>query len=303
MLQDPELHALVVDDDEKIRRMMVRALAAEGITADLAADGAEALQQFDSGKYDLVVTDLRMPNRNGHALAVDLLNRNNAPSIFVFTGVAEPRLVKDLLVRGVQDVMTKPMDYKVLATKIRSRMEVIAESRSTLSHDDCVIDETSDLEDRSSVEPFVNQEQIESRLIEEMEFIPSRLLVELVNLQPDNDIEVPSQVEDFVLRLSRESPYAQNERRQTERVKMLSPVQCVQYGEQFNQIDRPFHVFLRDFSVTGVGIVSLRPIQEKYMALGWTSSRGKGIRTFAEVSRCRVHKPFYEVGGQFVKDL
>jgi len=118
--------ALVVDDEAYIRQLTMRALSRNGFQCELAADGAEALEMIESGSYDVVITDLRMPRQHGHALAVDLLARDNPPAVVVLTGLAEPRLAKDLLSRGVADVLFKPIDYDFLAAKL----EVIAKQRA-----------------------------------------------------------------------------------------------------------------------------------------------------------------------------
>jgi len=112
--------ALVVDDDPAVRSLTIHALAAEGFACDAAADGLRAKALLTITNYDLVVTDLRMPGVNGHALAVDLLEGNRRPVIVVLTGVFEPRLAKDLVVRGVDCVEFKPVRYDLFAAKVRA---------------------------------------------------------------------------------------------------------------------------------------------------------------------------------------
>ena len=112
--------ALVVDDENPVRALTVASLTREGIECDEATDGDVALRLCRATAYDVVVTDLRMPRKHGHALAVDLLEHEARPAIVVFTGLAEPRLVKDLLARGVDDVVFKPIDFTLLAAKVKS---------------------------------------------------------------------------------------------------------------------------------------------------------------------------------------
>ncbi|MDP6718469.1 MAG: HDOD domain-containing protein, partial [Pirellulaceae bacterium] len=87
---------------------------------DGAADGNQALALADRTHYDAVVTDLRMPNKHGHALVVELLTRSHRPLIVVLTGIVEPRLAKDLVARGVDDIMFKPVEYELLAAKVKA---------------------------------------------------------------------------------------------------------------------------------------------------------------------------------------
>jgi len=117
---DSHYRALVVDDEELVRQLAVRSLSAEGFRCDQAANGEIAAQMFLDTRYDVVLTDLRMPRRHGHSLAVELLSRPERPVIVVVTGVLEPRLAKDLLARGVDDIAFKPVDYEVLGAKVRT---------------------------------------------------------------------------------------------------------------------------------------------------------------------------------------
>lgn len=107
--------ALVVDDDPVARQIVIRTLAKAGFVCDTAIDGAQARQCLTSNRYDLLVTDLQMPHVNGHALCVELLEKSPRPAIVVLTGVLEPRLAQDLLKRGVDKVLFKPIDCEALA--------------------------------------------------------------------------------------------------------------------------------------------------------------------------------------------
>lgn len=115
--------ALVVDDDLAVRCLTIYALAIEGFACDAAADGLQAKEMLASASYDLVVTDLRMPGCNGHALAVDLLEGKRRPVIVVLTGCYEPRLAKDLVVRGVDCVEFKPVRYDLFVAKVKAMVD------------------------------------------------------------------------------------------------------------------------------------------------------------------------------------
>lgn len=114
------LRALVVDDEPQVRRLTTMALSREGFQCDIASDGKQAEAQLAAKKYDVLVTDLQMPNRNGHALAVGLLEQADRPLIVVLTGVVEPKLAKDLMARGIDDIVFKPVDFPTFAAKVRA---------------------------------------------------------------------------------------------------------------------------------------------------------------------------------------
>src|SRR5205823_3360553 len=123
-MNDQRFSALVVDDEPALRRLTVAALSRCNISCDEASDGDEAGSLICRRKYDVVVTDLRMPKRNGHALAVELLSAEaDRPLIVILTGVLEPRLAQDLIARGVDEVEFKPVNFGLFGAKIRARCE------------------------------------------------------------------------------------------------------------------------------------------------------------------------------------
>lgn len=122
-MQQQQYRALVVDDEPAVRMITMRELSRTGFTCDAARDGLHAKELLADSRYDAVVTDLRMPEMNGHALAVDLLTLPSRPVVVVLTGVTEPRLAKDLIARGVDDILFKPIDQSILASKVRALVE------------------------------------------------------------------------------------------------------------------------------------------------------------------------------------
>jgi DNA-binding response OmpR family regulator len=123
-MNDQQFSALVVDDEPALRRLTVAALKRFNFSCDEAGDGDEAGSLLGCRKYDVVITDLRMPKRNGHALAVELLSAaGERPLVVILTGVLEPRLAQDLIARGVDEVEFKPVNFALFGAKIRARCE------------------------------------------------------------------------------------------------------------------------------------------------------------------------------------
>jgi DNA-binding response OmpR family regulator len=118
-----KLKALVVDDDPIVRRLVAYSLGEEGFECACAEDGDDALRQLAAEQFDLVVTDLCMPQKHGHALAVDLLARENGPVIVVYTAVDDARMTRDLMTRGVDDIVYKPANYPAFAAKARALVQ------------------------------------------------------------------------------------------------------------------------------------------------------------------------------------
>jgi DNA-binding response OmpR family regulator len=123
VMSDNSYRALVVDDESIVRKMTIHALEREGFLCDAADSGFAAEHMAESNRYDVVVTDLRMPNGHGHALATELLALENPPLVMVVTSMAEPRLVKDLIGCGVDSIDFKPLHQELYAAKVKAMVD------------------------------------------------------------------------------------------------------------------------------------------------------------------------------------
>jgi len=115
--------ALVVDDSRAIREAMTSMLGREGWIVDVAEDGARALQMTQQLRYDLVVTDLEMPELGGFDLIARLRNdeRFKSTPIVVITSRANPehrRRARDL---GVRALVAKPITRRKLLEALAAR--------------------------------------------------------------------------------------------------------------------------------------------------------------------------------------
>jgi CheY-like chemotaxis protein len=115
--------ALVVDDSRAIREAMTSMLGREGWIVDVAEDGARALQMTRQLRYDLIVTDLEMPELGGFELIQRLRKdeRFAATPIVIITSRANPehrRRAKDL---GVRALVAKPITRRKLLEALAAR--------------------------------------------------------------------------------------------------------------------------------------------------------------------------------------
>lgn len=103
------LHILVVDDEEKIRNLLTAYLTGDGHTVEVAADGREALNKFIAGQFDLVLTDLSMPNMNGDQLATAINNLLPKKPVIMLTGFGYLMESEEENQEGVDLLLTKPV--------------------------------------------------------------------------------------------------------------------------------------------------------------------------------------------------
>lgn len=101
---------LIVDDEEPLRSLVARALAMDGHETLTAEDGAAALDllQAESGAFDLLLTDIKMPIMDGIALALKTARDYPNLTILLMTGYADQRERAHGLEALIHDVITKP---------------------------------------------------------------------------------------------------------------------------------------------------------------------------------------------------
>lgn len=109
---------------KEMRSLIAKALTKEGIESQEAADVLAATNAMRLGtRFDVVTVDLAMPREHGHKLVMDILARPNPPMVVVITGITDPRILSDLLRRGVADVIYKPFDIVALGAKIAALLD------------------------------------------------------------------------------------------------------------------------------------------------------------------------------------
>lgn len=86
-MADHNKRILVLDDDEALRSLICRALAGAGYTEVVGAkDGREGLKQLAESKFDLVITDIIMPEADGMEVIFTLLKNNPETRVIAMSG-------------------------------------------------------------------------------------------------------------------------------------------------------------------------------------------------------------------------
>ena len=115
--------ALVVDDSRAIREAMTSMLGREGWIVDVAEDGARALQMTRQLRYDLVITDLEMPELGGFELIAHLRKdeRHRATPVVFITSRANPEHRRRARELGVRALVAKPITRRKLLEALAAR--------------------------------------------------------------------------------------------------------------------------------------------------------------------------------------
>lgn len=144
MAEQPTI--LVVDDEESYRDALSVALEREGFQVATAADGPEALEQFDRTQPALVLLDVMLPQMSGVDVCREIRTRSQVPIIMVTARNGEIDAVVGLEV-GADDYVTKPFRLRELVARVRAAMRRVPRtvdapelSEETIEVGDIVID-------------------------------------------------------------------------------------------------------------------------------------------------------------------
>jgi len=109
-------HILVIDDEKNILEMIKMALTKFGHDVETASDGEEGIRKFDEKRFDLVITDIKMPRLDGNGVLQYIRNskRQSTPVI----GISGTPWMLDG--KNFDAVLAKPFLIKTLADYIRN---------------------------------------------------------------------------------------------------------------------------------------------------------------------------------------
>ena len=115
---------LLVEDEEKLRRLGCRALEGLGYHVLTAVNGRDALQVYHSAEgVDLVLTDMVMPEMGGRDLMRELRKVNPHLKGLVITGYALKDDLRTLRDEGILEVVQKPFDIEALGETVRQVLD------------------------------------------------------------------------------------------------------------------------------------------------------------------------------------
>jgi CheY-like chemotaxis protein len=109
---------LVVDDEEMVCKTLKMVLSLDQHAVTTATSGQEGLSLFEPGRFDLVITDYRMPDLNGDKLAAAIRAQAPQQKILMITAYGQSLLTGDFPL-AVDEVMAKPFDLQEFRDAVR----------------------------------------------------------------------------------------------------------------------------------------------------------------------------------------
>ncbi len=129
---DP-LKVLVVDDEASVRELLRRGLSQMGhFLVDVASNGLEAIEKIEKDLFDLVLTDLKMPEMGGIELLKTIKGTRPELTVIIMTAHGSIETAVEAMKKGADDYITKPIDFNELLihiSKAQKQSLILKENR------------------------------------------------------------------------------------------------------------------------------------------------------------------------------
>ena len=117
---------LLVDDEEDLRWLIARFLRKEGIQVVEASNGNEALEIYRKEQPNIVITDVRMPGKNGVELLAELRELDPSLPVILISAVEDVATAVQAMKSGAYDFLTKPFDNERLLGLVKRALETVS---------------------------------------------------------------------------------------------------------------------------------------------------------------------------------
>lgn len=123
---------LIVDDDLSLREFLTIFLRKEGHDIEIAANGHRALELLQASRFDLVLTDLRMPRMGGLELLDAVRQKGIDTQLIVMTAFSSTDTALDAMRKGAYDYIVKPFkleEVRLVIQKCLEKCQLVAENQ------------------------------------------------------------------------------------------------------------------------------------------------------------------------------
>ncbi|MBI4774892.1 MAG: response regulator [Deltaproteobacteria bacterium] len=125
-----EIKALLAEDDELHREIIAELMQNAGMNVDVAGDGAKTIEMIQENDYDVVISDLVMPNKNGMDVLRAAKSKSGDILVVIVTGFGSMETLIEAIREGAYDYLTKPFKLDELRLLLRNVMEKIKIERA-----------------------------------------------------------------------------------------------------------------------------------------------------------------------------
>ena len=108
------MRILLIEDEKILRVSLDKSLTKAGYTVSTCEDGSEALSNLAKNKYDIVLTDIRLPNADGFEILNYISTNCPKTKVIMMTSVDDKKVIDEAFRLGAEDYITKPFSLNYL---------------------------------------------------------------------------------------------------------------------------------------------------------------------------------------------
>ena len=127
------IKVLLAEDELSLAQIVQESLETRGFIVDLAKDGEEAQNHFNTHSYDILVLDVMMPKKDGFTLAREIRESNGEIPILFLTAKSQTKDVVEGFEIGGNDYLKKPFSMEELIVRIKALLNRVQSALDTLS--------------------------------------------------------------------------------------------------------------------------------------------------------------------------
>ncbi|MEE4311558.1 MAG: sigma-54 dependent transcriptional regulator [candidate division KSB1 bacterium] len=143
---------LIIDNERRMCHVLKVALETDGYEVALAFDGEEGIAKVRKGDYGVVITDLKMPNKDGLAVLSETRKVLPESEVIMMTAYASAQTAVEAMRNGAYDYLIKPFEIDELKLKVK---QVFEKSRLATEN----LDLKKQLEDKFSIDNIIGQSE------------------------------------------------------------------------------------------------------------------------------------------------
>lgn len=122
-MKDKNVRILVVDDSQESRELCQRVLLREGYVVHSVDSGKKALEESKATKFDLIITDIKMPDLDGISLLRRVKEIDPKICVIVITGYPDEESKAKAMELGASAYLAKPLDVSELVRAVKGCLE------------------------------------------------------------------------------------------------------------------------------------------------------------------------------------
>ena len=135
MENTPSWHIFFVDDEPKVRMVVRKTLERVGVNVSCFANPDDCLAHLETLPCDLLITDVKMPEKDGIELLVEARKQRPWLPVLVVTGFGDVPMAVRALKEGATDFIEKPLDREAFLETVKTLLEQHSKRNAVVNHD------------------------------------------------------------------------------------------------------------------------------------------------------------------------